>query len=229
MNLNEQIPLKRVSSDGQVLSTHSIFHTIQGEGPFTGRPAVFVRLAGCNLQCPGCDTEYTKGALDIKADILVDIVKTVIKGKCNLVVITGGEPFRQNITPFTDLLIAEGFKVQIETNGTLAPSPRLSRQVAVVCSPKTGGINAALIPYITAWKYVGRASELLPDGLPQKALGHKAVPYLKRPQGSAPVYLQAMDEQDAELNAANQAAVVASCLTNGYRLCIQIHKLIGVE
>src|SRR3954467_9071958 len=52
-----------VRSDGNSLSIHSIFYTLQGEGPYSGCPAVFMRLAGCNLQCPGCDTDYTSGQI----------------------------------------------------------------------------------------------------------------------------------------------------------------------
>ena len=58
---NQQLADKPVLNEtGLSLQVNSIFYTIQGEGPFAGRPAIFIRLAGCNLQCPGCDTEYTK-------------------------------------------------------------------------------------------------------------------------------------------------------------------------
>ena len=59
MQRNTQPAEKQVKSSGLILAINSIFYTIQGEGPFAGSPAVFVRLAGCNLQCPMCDTEYT--------------------------------------------------------------------------------------------------------------------------------------------------------------------------
>ena len=54
MKTNTQEP-EKIDRDRH-LDVHSIFHTIQGEGPYCGHPAVFIRLAGCNLQCPGCDT-----------------------------------------------------------------------------------------------------------------------------------------------------------------------------
>lgn len=228
MQSNNQIPVKPMAhaQSGNILLVHSIFYTIQGEGPFAGCPAVFIRLGGCNLQCPGCDTEYTAG---VNHMTISDIIST-FHDAIQLVVISGGEPFRQNIAMLANSLILLGIKVQIETNGTLPPSPGLHESVAIVCSPKTGKVNKLLAERITAWKYVGRAQDLAcDDGLPVIALGHSAVPRLARPTGNAPVYLQPMDEQDKELNRLNQQAVVDSCLKHGYRLCIQIHKIIGVE
>lgn len=227
MQPNNQIPLKPITqTDGGMLLVHSIFYTIQGEGPFAGCPAVFVRLGGCNLQCPGCDTEYTEGSTWYTPSEIIGMLHDNV----SLVVITGGEPFRQNIAMLANTLVAVGVKVQVETNGTLPPSQGLRESVAIVCSPKTGKVNKLLLPRIDAWKYVARAQDLAcDDGLPVMALGHTAVPRLARPIGNAPVYLQPMDEQDDNLNKLNQKAVVDSCLKHGYRLCLQMHKIIGVE
>lgn len=231
MKPNTQIPVKAVKNDGAFLLVHSIFPTIQGEGPFAGWPATFIRLAGCNIQCPGCDTEYTEGSLLLSVlDIVANLNAIPDKGKeRRMVVITGGEPFRQNIAMLANTLVLMGIRVQIETNGTLPPSRGLHHLVAVVCSPKTGNVNPELISRIDAWKYVARADDLMPDGLPSVALGHSAKPHLARPRNLSPVYLQPMDEQDPIKNKANMDAVVKSCLDNGYRLCIQMHKIVGVE
>ena len=59
--VNEQKPMPKNYHDGYTLNVHSRAETIQGEGPYAGCPAAFIRLAGCNLQCPRCDTEYTPG------------------------------------------------------------------------------------------------------------------------------------------------------------------------
>lgn len=233
-------PISKVDKegDGKSLLIHSIFYTIQGEGPFAGTPAVFIRLAGCNLRCPGCDTEYTQGANWQYVNTIIEMVTNLlfIKQENNmhepgsLVVITGGEPFRQPIELLVKTLIYEGFKVQIETNGTLFRELHWCANLTVVCSPKTGKINAELWPHIDALKYVGRASDLsLLDGLPVKALGHSAKPILARVAGCPEIYLQPMDEKDEELNRKNMEAVKESCLKFGYRLCLQLHKIIGVD
>ncbi|MEG7364337.1 7-carboxy-7-deazaguanine synthase QueE, partial [Pseudomonas citronellolis] len=94
--MNLQPIEKRTKSADGLLSLHSIFHTIQGEGPFCGTPSVFVRLAGCNLQCPACDTDYTQGRRAASVQEILDKVQEYQSS--GLVVITGGEPFRQDIT-----------------------------------------------------------------------------------------------------------------------------------
>lgn len=234
--INLQQPSKVDHSDGSTLLIHSLFYTIQGEGPYAGRPAVFLRLGGCNLQCPGCDTEYTEGARkmgvgDICQEVECAHVAPDGMGEHPLLVITGGEPFRQNLSFLSRTFVAMGWKVQIETNGTLPPSDGLPDSVAIVCSPKTGSINKRLAARIDAYKYVARAADISPDdGLPFIALGHSVAGALARPAFlNVPVYLQPMDEQDEQLNAANTKAVVESCLRHGHRLCLQMHKIVGVE
>ena len=233
MQLNQQIPTKSVATEsGAVLLIHSLFYTIQGEGPYAGMPAVFLRLAGCNLQCPGCDTEYTEGARDMDVGDICEAIECAWPNmlRSPLVVITGGEPFRQNLTVLTRTFVAMGWRVQIETNGTMPPSDGLPDSVTIVCSPKTGRINSYLRDRVDAWKYVTTDYDIAPsDGLPIIALGHSNRGGLARPTNEAPVYLQPMDEQDDKLNAANTKAVVESCLRHGHRLCLQMHKIVGVE
>ena len=230
--MNTQEPLKQsLVTDGSLL-VHSIFKTIQGEGPFVGQPCVFVRLAGCNLQCPLCDTEYTVGTGRMTTLSIVTAIFNIFP-ETRLVVITGGEPFRQEISPLVKALVSSGHvQVQIETNGTLYTHGfdyiGLSNLVTVVCSPKTGRVNKLLLHYIKAWKYVATADSLSPvDGLPVHALEHPASPQLARPPEGALVYLQPVDEGDPELNKKNLDSVIASCYKFGYRLGLQIHKLIG--
>lgn len=237
MQLNKQPIEKKVHREDGVLDLHSVFYTIQGEGPFCGTPSVFVRLAGCNLQCPFCDTEYTQGRqLITYADLFACVVDMMPKR--GLVVITGGEPFRQNLSPFLDLLVTDGYYVQIETNGTLAPSPfRYSQDIGarkgayIVCSPKAGKVHPMVWAQACCAKYVMDADEVGTDGLPVTALGHTANPCLARPPilwERHMIYLQPMDEQDFEENQRNIEAVRESCMENGYNLQLQIHKLIGV-
>lgn len=216
------------------LSVHSVFLTIQGEGPFAGKPAIFIRLAGCNLQCPGCDTEYTSGRGMLQPLDVVHTVKQYVNENFqpNLIVITGGEPFRQDISPLCELLDSEGFDIQVETNGTLPPSPKLLKSVVIVCSPKTGKMNPAMAERVNHLKYVLNEDSVCElDGLPVLALGHKAFPKVARPPHNfgGTVYLQPMDCKDEALNALNLKAAMFSCMRYGYTLQLQIHKMIGVE
>lgn len=218
------------------LAVHSIFYTIQGEGPFTGHPAVFIRLAGCNLQCPGCDTDYTSSRANLSPSRILSEVRHALPHGANapLVVITGGEPFRQNIAPLVRKLLSSGYKVQIETNGTLFIEDVPWWDITVVCSPKTGKINPKLLPFISAFKYVAKWDDIDPaDGLPVRALDHTCAPRLARPpvRDVRRVYLQPMDHGATSPldNAMNLRACVESCMEHGHILQLQIHKLINVE
>ena len=229
--INIQPIEKLVHPDVRALDVHSVFYTIQGEGPYAGEPAIFIRLAGCNLQYPKCDTDYTSSRtlLPIEAVVEMVIEENVA---ATLVVITGGEPFRQNISPLVKSLIACGYRVQIETNGTIFDGDFPFEKATIVCSPKAGQLAKGfqLNPNaIKAFKYVAQASTLASDGLPTLALAHPASPQVARPpEGfTGPVYLQPVDEQNEFANKANLAACVKSCKQHGYTLGIQLHKLIG--
>lgn len=233
MKLNSQTPEKKDYQS--TLEVHSIFSTIQGEGPFCGRPAVFVRLAGCNLQCPGCDTEYTDNRQRMRYEAILFSIKhrlAVTDSNANLIVISGGEPFRQNITPFCDFLIENDFDVQIETNGSMQIPMELSQLVTVVCSPKTAKLHPSALHRANAFKYVMKAGNMREeDGLPLQALDHRATPYIARPHKSfrGKIYLQPMDEQDVEINILNTQAVLSSAMKHNYTVQLQIHKLLNVE
>lgn len=237
--MNNQPIEKRVrNSDGRTLNIVSVFPTLQGEGPFTGRRAIFVRLAGCNLQCPLCDTDYTTNRRNVSVSSIVETIQSLLPrvqssyGASNpLVVITGGEPFRQRVAILANMLIELGFDVQIETNGTLAPEADLHHSVVIVCSPKAGGINPKLASRADCYKYVMSSDSVGDDGLPIFALDHSAKPCVARPpEGNTnPIYLQPADQKNIAQNHRNVAAVRDSCMRNGYILQLQVHKIVGVE
>lgn len=219
-------------ADG-ILEVVDIFHTIQGEGPFAGTPAVFVRTAGCVLQCPDCDTDYTTNRRLVPTAHLANLVEYA-PGPGNarpaLVVLTGGEPFRQNCGPFVRELLLRGYKVQVETNGSLMPADfPFAGDVTLVVSPKVGRVHEDLRPYVKHLKYVvtaGRQHER--TGLPLTVLGNTAHVDPPWPGYKGTVWVQPADEQNDEVNNANMEAAVDACLRNGYRLSIQTHKIAGV-
>lgn len=233
--LNLQPPSNKLpDSSGEFLEIAGLpFSTIQGEGPFAGDRATFVRLAGCNLQCPDCDTDYTSKVTRVAYQNVSEVIS---KMPARLIVITGGEPFRQDIGPFVRDLITRNrdsnpIFVQIETNGTYYRSdfPWYIENLSVVCSPKTGSINLNLLPHITTYKYVLESGYVDPeDGLPTSVLGNGMRVARPRPGFRKVVYVQPADQQNEEANKANLDACVQSCLKFGYRLGHQLHKLIGM-
>jgi len=236
--INTQKPEPAARGDGQTLDVHSVFFTIQGEGPFTGVRSIFVRLAGCNLQCPGCDTEYTKGRETWKVRHLVTLIHQLSMDNnapnC-LVVITGGEPLRQNIGRLCLTLAHIGHGVQIESNGVFPPDSVtegmiLAGDAMLVVSPKTRHINRRTAELAMCFKYVLDAQSVSPDdGLPILALGHPAAGGVARPpHPTCIIYINPFDAGDAEQNKANLEAVVNSAKAHGHVMGVQLHKLVNL-
>jgi 7-carboxy-7-deazaguanine synthase len=215
-----------VSSDGSLLDVKHIFPTLQGEGMFTGHPAVFIRLGGCNLACSFCDTDFEDYAAMPVPDILAQ-AGLLAENEAHvrvrhLIVITGGEPLRQNIAPLCEALLAAGFTVQVETNGTLwRPLPEA---VHIVCSPKNTGqgyfpVREDLLARVDAFKFI----------ISQHDPKYDHVPDIGQHVYGTPVYVQPMDEYDDALNAQNRAHALHLAQVHGYILSLQTHKLLGIE
>ncbi|MDP4709250.1 MAG: 7-carboxy-7-deazaguanine synthase QueE [Rickettsiaceae bacterium] len=215
-----------IMGDGTSLLVKNIFKTLQGEGPHAGLPAIFIRLGGCNLACSFCDTEFE----DYQKYALSEIVDTIEKLSLNsksirsvaLVIITGGEPFRQPINRLCEDLLSSGFAVQIETNGTLYRE--IPKDVDIICSPKVSNnkylsVQQDLLPRVTAFKFL----------ISGNIEFYASVPELGQLEYNIPVFVQAMDEYDAKINAKNQQMAVDLAINNGYRLSYQIHKNLGIE
>ena len=114
-----------------------IFQSLQGEGVSLGVPSVFLRLATCNLACTWCDTKYTWDWRNYDYDSEVveltqgQVEERVLSYDCRRLVVTGGEPLLQQaqLVPLVGFLKDNGFAVEIETNGTIAPTPELARNI----------------------------------------------------------------------------------------------------
>ena len=101
----------------KVLPLMEAFHTIQGEGYHQGKPAYFIRLAGCDVGCPWCDVKESWDAAKHPTADIDKIVKEARKSKAEIAVVTGGEPFMYNLESLSHLLKRSGFRTHIETSG----------------------------------------------------------------------------------------------------------------
>lgn len=109
-------------------SAPEIFFSLQGEGSRVGTPAVFLRLAGCNLHCSWCDTKHSwSNAADVPE---ADVAASLCRYGCPNLVITGGEPLLQEESLVRLLsLLPQAMFAEVETNGTLVPHPALLARV----------------------------------------------------------------------------------------------------
>ena len=208
-------------------SAKEVFLTVQGEGGQAGRPAVFLRFAGCNLwsglerdrptaACTFCDTDFVGtggdgGGKFNCADALADHVQSMWRGRAGdpmLVVCTGGEPLLQLDKPLIDALRARGFEIAIETNGTLTAPAGIDW---VCVSPKADA--PVLQSSGQELKLVFPQAKAMPDRF-------EHLPFER-------FWLQPMDGPD---QTANTAAAIDYCLTHPkWRLSVQTHKYIGVR
>ena len=118
----DALQFQKMETPAKTLTVNEIYHSVQGESTWAGRPCVFVRLTFCDLRCSYCDTEYAfyegqKRSLD-------EIVAQVAALQCPLVEITGGEPLLQkNVLPLMKTLCDAGHTVLLETSGAHDISP----------------------------------------------------------------------------------------------------------
>ena len=225
-----------------------IFYSLQGEGHNTGRAAVFVRFAGCNLRCPFCDTEFDTYT-EMTAEAILSYITSLVPphtpsatflpsrggtggwGSNPLIVLTGGEPTLQVDVAFVDLLHNAGYEVAMESNGT-QPAPMNLDWLTV--SPKSSNGMTRI--------HTERLEGRLPDELkivfdentdPEAILlsvFSRVNPLPKTSCEKPLLYLQPCDTGDAQRN----KAIIQACVDYikqhpQWRLSLQTHKLIGIE
>lgn len=186
-----------------------IFESLQGEGRNAGRPAVFVRFAGCNLACPWCDTAVAKRF----ALSLADLVAEVKTYRPKSVVLTGGEPtIRAGMPELVAALKAEGYWIAVETNGTCAPA-WLSGVDYVACSPKV--------------EYPDRVALARADEVRIVASSDAAAAFARRirTQVRATDYYISPCDEGGEMNFARAKSVLGQL--EGWSLSVQLHKILG--
>ena len=192
---------------------------MQGEGRNTGRAAVFIRFAGCNLRCSFCDTEFESYREMSNEEILAEVeaLRPQTSDLRPLLVLTGGEPTLQVDETFVDFLHQHGYEVAMESNGT-RPAPKNLDWLTV--SPKESG----------QWKVDG--GKRLPDEIKVVFDEHTVenLSSLHTLHPSQLLYLQPCDTGDPERNKAiTQACVEYIKQHPQWRLSLQTHKLIDIE
>ncbi len=210
-------------------SVREMYYTLQGEGVRTGRPAVFLRFAGCNLWsgrekdrgsavCRFCDTQFVGtggpggGKFSTAADLADAVAAHWPAGDGNskpYVVCTGGEPLLQLNADVIEALHARGFEVAIETNGTLPAPPGIDW---ICVSPKAGAEVVQCSGHELKLVYPQQEAEAQPERFADFAFEH--------------FLLQPMDSAEREQNT---RAAIDYCLRHPqWKLSLQTHKILGI-
>ena len=191
---------------------NEIFHSLQGEGYYSGTPAVFVRFSGCNLRCVFCDTQHQTGTMMSSPEIVDEINKYPL---APLVVLTGGEPSLFIGEAFVaELKQKTGKTIAIETNGTRSLPCNLDW---VTLSPKTVFEGGDIEPC-----QLTTCDELKVVYLGQDLVQYDAIKAKYR-------FLQPCFVEDLEQRKANERACVKAVKSHpNWRLSLQIHRILRI-
>jgi len=192
-----------------------IFYSLQGEGFHTGRPAVFIRFAGCNLRCSFCDTYFD----DYREMSEAEIVSEAARHPARFAILTGGEPSLQADEAFVERLHAEGFTVAMESNGTHAVPQNLDWLTVSPKRPWHEGCETAIGRHIDELKVVFTDRTDPDKFLPPEGFARPTL-----------LFLQPCDTGDAAQN----KRITDQCIDYikhhpEWRLSLQTHKLAGFE
>ncbi|GAB1439609.1 7-carboxy-7-deazaguanine synthase QueE [Providencia sp.] len=218
---------------------NEIFQTLQGEGVFTGVPAIFIRLQGCPVGCSWCDTkqtwekeqnkETTLGDIAVKtidsdwwaqadSDDLIQLIKE-LNFNAKHIVITGGEPCIYDLMPLTEALENQGFQCQIETSGTYPI--HCTAKTWVTVSPKVGMKGG--LPVIS--QAVNRANEIKHPVAREKDIEALDNILALRSVDVAPIVaLQPISQKVAATK-----LCIDTCIQRNWRLSIQTHKYLNIQ
>lgn len=208
----EEEKMREETKKEVVYKINEIFESIQGEGLHTGEPVIFIRLAGCSMGCEWCDTKSCQEVdCQLTAKKIVDYLKFNFVRKN--VVITGGEPFEQDLEQLVDTLKQSEFQIYIETNGAHYISDYIRQMAWITVSPKAYYKDENL----------NKANEIklvISDELDIKKAKrmisyHSYVPFYLQPESQ--------NEKSTEL-------CVKTCLEDPrFKLSVQVHKFINVR
>jgi|TARA_R110000744_G_scaffold2191_4_gene8707 7-carboxy-7-deazaguanine synthase len=220
---------------------NEVFESLQGEGAHTGVPSIFIRLQGCPVGCPWCDTKHTWA---VNEDLKVDVTDVMAQNEdteqwfahtpeqllalfkthgytANNIILTGGEPCMYDLTALSTVLLENGYSVQVETSGTYEILTHKDTWITV--SPKVNMpgkrdvLKSALL----------RANEIKHPVAMQKHIEEldEVLLLLEGTETPKPlIYLQpiSMQKRATEL-------CIKTCIARNWRLSLQTHKFIGIE
>lgn len=244
---NAHLDSASASDEAHTYRVKNVFRTVQGEGFWVGRPAVFVRLVGCNMwsgyeadrerdaqrtgaNCPRwCDTDFTKeGALDVTADQLATRMQEV-GGEIDFCVLTGGEPFLQADAALIRALHEADYEVAVETNGTVRLQEAFrDEENGEICPPDWITCSPKLPEEELVLERFDELKLIVPDYRPAEYAQFAERATIHRVNGRERRMLWLQPEDGPRLEAAKDLAVELAVEHPAWRVSTQTHKVLGV-
>lgn len=191
--------------------------TLQGEGAHAGRACVFLRFAACNLECPGCDTDFSpEGAVRLSSDAIVERLRAIDVGETSRVIVTGGEPTLQWDAPISAAIRGAGFRVHMESNGTRTPAGPVDW---LTISPKPQHHPASIM--LADQLPADEVKVVVDDTVDEAVLDRYAARWR-----CEHYFLQPWMDASYDRNLARTLAMIQA--RPRWRLSLQLHKIIGL-
>jgi len=207
---------------------NEIFYSLKGEGAWSGTPMAFVRFAGCNVNCKFCDTDHESFEEMTRRDIWHEVKKVSNQGS-DRIVLTGGEPLLQVDRSLTGYLTTQGFKLHLETNGTLWPFLTGNPFDWVCVSPKSCEVDIKALWYCDELKFLCGQWDWKDtiDGVMKQAPPLEFCAYLLMPLAKS---IKEGDRSKTDIIWDNTSIAVKYCLEHPeFSLTIQLHKYLGIK
>lgn len=195
-----------------IYKVNEMFESIQGEGYYAGEPVIFIRLAGCSMGCEWCDTKYCQEVhYKLTAEqILQHIEKNFVKKR---IVISGGEPFEQNLDDLVRALAEKHYSISIETNGAEDIDDFVKASSWITVSPKKHVLESSLRKADEIKLVISNEMDI---DRAKRIMSHYS---------NANFYLQPESGKEEATN-----LCVYTCIQDPrFKLSVQVHKLIDIK
>jgi len=204
-------------SDRRYLVKEMFGPTLQGEGAHAGRACVFLRFAACNLDCPGCDTDFSpEGAVRLSAGEIVARLRELDAGHTRRAIVTGGEPTLQWDAPLAAAVRGAGFRVHMESNGTRVPAGPVD-WLTISPKPQHHPARVVLAEHLPA----DEVKVVVDDTVDEAVLDRHAARWR-----CEHYFVQPWMDAGYERNLARALRLVQA--RPRWRLSLQLHKIVGI-
>lgn len=205
------------------MKVNEIFDSIQGEGVYATVPMTFIRLQGCNLACEWCDTAYARdsGGFEMTIPEITKVVQRIDLRQFRWICITGGEPLlHEDLKELVLALASRGYRIEVETNGTIEPPAwyrKVDSWVADIKTPSSGWCGSSRPEWFNA-RRKDQVKFVVADSADLEFVAKTLSGRICKPQ----IVISPVLPCDTQW----RQTVWSFCVVNKYRFSLQLHKMV---